>query len=266
MSDLDVVFQAEKDAIVVVGLLAHVDRYFDEQVMYPPNPVPSHTNGLNIHACVIDNADGEVLGLEQNMIHATEYPWEHAEQRALRTAGARVIVKRPRPKDMSVEDYYVNLMFTAPGTDFLRSGSTCYTTLEPCPMCAATLLVARMKRVGYILKDTKYGGAWPNLKNQYYASSESIYGVCTPGTPPTPSPFIDKVSALQTMLLARADHLRSQGTRDTLLLDYCTDLLSSATAILRASTPQDLVTEGDDRARNMRTLQDMQRLCSVDTG
>jgi tRNA(adenine34) deaminase len=36
---------------------------------------------------------------------------------------------------------------------------TLYTTLEPCPMCAGTILQARLKRIIYGAKDLKWGAA-----------------------------------------------------------------------------------------------------------
>lgn len=61
---------------------------------------------LNIHALIIDNVDGEVLALEHNQIHAHQSPVEHAEQRALRMAIARIEIKRPRAAVTTVEAYY----------------------------------------------------------------------------------------------------------------------------------------------------------------
>ena len=98
-------------------------------------------------------------------------PVEHAEQRALRTAIARIGVKRPRAPATTVEEYYRTQMFYNDGAeeaDFLKRGATIYTTLEPCPMCATTILVCRVKRTVFLLQDTTFGGEWISAKSQYY--------------------------------------------------------------------------------------------------
>ena len=107
------------------------------------------------------------LAAERNTIHCDGSPLQHGEQRALRTATGRVSAKRPRQPAQAVEAYYRSSMVTGKGTtpeDFLNVGGTLYTTLEPCPMCASSPLVCRVKRVVFLLADRKYGGAWRMLK------------------------------------------------------------------------------------------------------
>ena len=90
-------FRAERDALAFLGLLSSLYLRFDPPIS-PADAAaaqPTHFQGLNIHALIIDNADGEVLALEHNQIHAHQSPVEHAEQRALRMAIARIAAKRP---------------------------------------------------------------------------------------------------------------------------------------------------------------------------
>ena len=85
-------FRAERDALAFLGLLSSLHLRFDPPISPPTGnqSQPTHLRGLNVHALVIDNVDGEVLALEQNQIHAHESPVEHGEQRVLRAAIARV--------------------------------------------------------------------------------------------------------------------------------------------------------------------------------
>jgi tRNA(Arg) A34 adenosine deaminase TadA len=260
----DALFQAEKDSIVLLGLLSRAYLQFDPPIPVPSEPAPTHFVGLNIFGCIIDNADGEVLALDRNMIHAGGSPVEHGEQRALRAAIARVLVKRPRGPATTVEEYYRNQMFMAKGSaggDFLRLGATCYTTLEPCPMCASTLLVSRMKRVVFVLMDSKYGGAWPDLKARFYAADEAKYDALS--IDGTQSKLCAKVSHLNQTLQAKAAALRQAGTRDTLLLDHCRDELGQALDLLRRSADADLGTAGEDRTRNAAVLHGLKRSCNL---
>jgi tRNA(adenine34) deaminase len=77
--------------------------------------------------------DGMVLGEGWNCPIRTHDPSAHAEIRALRDAGGRA-------------------------GNYRLPDSTLYVTLEPCPMCAAALVHARVGRVVYGAMDPK-GGA-----------------------------------------------------------------------------------------------------------
>ncbi len=78
--------------------------------------------------------EGAVLGEGWNRPIGTHDPTAHAEVVALRAAGA------------------------AAG-DYRLAGSTLYVTLEPCIMCAAALIHARVDRVVFGAWDPKAGGA-----------------------------------------------------------------------------------------------------------
>ncbi|HEY0018249.1 MAG TPA: nucleoside deaminase [Longimicrobium sp.] len=257
-------WQAERDALATLGLLARAYELFDVPVEYPGESAPSHILGLNIHALIVDNADGEVLALERNTIHMDGSPLQHGEQRALRTAIARVGTKRPKQPTQAIEGYYRSSMFLAKGTtldDFYNLGVTLYTSLEPCPYCASALLVARMKRVAYLIPDNKYGGAWTTLKAAYYAGDDTTYlQLALTGSA---SAFADKVEQLRAQLIAKADQLRTGGTRDTHILDFCRDELKIAFDLIRQTKPSDLTSTASGDLRNSNTLADLQRLLGM---
>ena len=212
-------FREERDALAFLGLLSSLYLRFDPPISSANGGAsqPTHFQGLNIHALIIDNVDGEVLALEHNQIHAHQSPVEHAEQRALRMAIARMGAKRPRAPATTVEHYYRTQMFYNDGAedaDFLQRGATIYTSLEPCPMCATTILVCRVKRTVFLLQDTTYGGVWVSAKNQYYKKDKLTYGQLSLSG--ASSPFILRVRDLHQTLSRRVDGVRNEKVIDTL--------------------------------------------------
>lgn len=77
--------------------------------------------------------EGEVIGRGHNQTRTRVDPTAHAEVLAIREAAARAGAQR------------------LPGT-------VCYTTLEPCFMCAGALSHARVARVVFATRDPKFGG------------------------------------------------------------------------------------------------------------
>ncbi|WP_147040580.1 nucleoside deaminase [Microbacterium aerolatum] len=79
--------------------------------------------------------DGEVIGTGQNRVTRDHDPSAHAEVVALRAAGQRI-------------------------NDFSMEGATLYSSCEPCPMCMAAALWARVDRVVYAAdrQDAATGG------------------------------------------------------------------------------------------------------------
>ena len=255
---------AERDALAFLGVLAHMHLRFDPPIPAPNGSAPTHFTGLNIHGLVIDNSDGEVLALARNSIHGSESPLDHGEQHALRSAIDRVRVKRPRGPNTTIEAYYRSQMFTEPGRnleDFLRKGATLYTSLEPCPMCASTALVARVKRVIFIFNDAKYGGAWTDLKEQFYPNDDSFYGRLDLSG--TESPLATRARTLHEEILTRAETLRTEGVRDTHLFDHMRDALGAAFNLLIETNSDQLWSIESDRASNARTLLDLQRALNI---
>ena len=53
-------FRAERDALAFLGLLSSLYLRFDPPISYGDGDTaqPTHFQGLNVHALVIDNADG----------------------------------------------------------------------------------------------------------------------------------------------------------------------------------------------------------------
>jgi tRNA(Arg) A34 adenosine deaminase TadA len=261
-------FRAERDALAFLGLLSSLYLRFDPPISCGDNDTaqPTHFQGLNIQALIVDNADGEVLALEHNQIHAHQSPVEHAEQRALRMAIARIGAKRPRAPATTVEDYYRRQMFYDDGAqdaDFLQRGATIYTSLEPCPMCATTILVCRVKRTVFLLQDTTYGGVWISAKNQYYQKNHLKYGQLDLSD--AGSPFIMRVHELHQMMSKRVEGLRDYKVIDTLIFDHLIEDLQRGFKMLCRASPKDLATVGDHNARNRRTFDDLRRMCNVPT-
>ena len=261
-------FRAERDALAFLGLLSSLYLRFDPPISCGDDDAaqPTHFQGLNIHALIIDNADGEVLALEHNQIHAHQSPVEHAEQRALRMAIARIAAKRPRAPATTVEDYYRTQMFYDDGAedaDFLQRGATIYTSLEPCPMCATTILVCRVKRTVFLLQDTTYGGVWVSAKNQYYQKYHLIYGQLNLSD--ASSPFITRVHELHQTMSKRVEGIRKEKVVDTLIFDHLIEHLQSGFKLLCQAGPEELMTKGDYNATNRQTLDDLRRMCNIPT-
>jgi tRNA(adenine34) deaminase len=82
---------------------------------------------------VLVGADGSLLALAGNNCIQARDPTGHAELRVLRAAAQ------------------VSGNYRLPGT-------TLYVTLEPCPMCAAALVFARVARIVFGAADPKSGG------------------------------------------------------------------------------------------------------------
>lgn len=264
--------RTERDALGFIGVLAHAYLTWD-----PPIPAGidaagrpefTHFAGLNIHALIVDNADGEVLALERNLIHETEDPTRHAEQGAIRTALARLRVKRPRGAGASVEDYYRSHLFYDRGSsdeDYARKGCTLYTTLEPCPMCTTTICVCRMKRTVFIVPDKKYGGSWgspqkPGIKDAFYGSYDLAYGAFeAAGASRAAARAKSIVDAITPLIEA----MRAQKVQDTWFLDRLHDQLAGALDALAVLKDADIAASGADRDVNARTLMDLKRLCRL---
>jgi tRNA(Arg) A34 adenosine deaminase TadA len=86
-----------------------------------------------VGAVVVDPATGVILAACGNEVESRQDPTAHAEILALRMAAA------------------------ARGTPRI-DGCDVYVTLEPCPMCAAAMALARVRRLVFAAYDPKSGG------------------------------------------------------------------------------------------------------------
>ncbi len=77
--------------------------------------------------------NGKIVGRGHNRVEIDKDPTAHAEILALREAAQTV-------------------------RDWRLSGATIYVTLEPCIMCAAALIHARVTRLVYGTRDDRWGG------------------------------------------------------------------------------------------------------------
>ena len=82
---------------------------------------------------VIMGPSGEVLAEAGNRTEETNDPTAHAEMLVLREGAARLGIKR-------------------------LAGCDLYVSLEPCPMCAAAIALARIRRLYFAAYDPKGGG------------------------------------------------------------------------------------------------------------
>ncbi len=83
--------------------------------------------------CVVLDAEGRPLARGRNLREQLEDPTAHAEMVAVRAASERV-------------------------GSWRLDGATAVVTLEPCPMCAGALVLARVARVVWGCDDPKGGG------------------------------------------------------------------------------------------------------------
>jgi tRNA(Arg) A34 adenosine deaminase TadA len=86
-----------------------------------------------VGALLVDGASGEILARAHNRVERDADPTAHAEMLVIRAAAAASGLKR-------------------------LTGADLYVTLEPCPMCAAAISFARLRRVVFGAYDPKGGG------------------------------------------------------------------------------------------------------------
>jgi tRNA(Arg) A34 adenosine deaminase TadA len=86
-----------------------------------------------VGAVVVDGSNGEILARAHNRTERDADPTAHAELLAIRAAASRLGAARLASCDL-------------------------YVTLEPCPMCAAAIGFARLRRLYFGAGDPKGGG------------------------------------------------------------------------------------------------------------
>ena len=98
-----------------------------------PGSIPAAMRGEVPVGAVLVDAEGRILAAAGNRVEADRDPTAHAEMVVLRTAAATLGAKRLEACDL-------------------------YVTLEPCPMCAAAIALARIRRLYFGAYDPKAGG------------------------------------------------------------------------------------------------------------
>lgn len=106
------------------------DTYFMEMALQKAKESALHGE-VPVGAVVVDES-GSVVAAEGNAIICNNDPMGHAEIRALRSAAEKV-------------------------SNYRLPGMTMYVTLEPCAMCAAAMVHARITRLVFGATDPKTG-------------------------------------------------------------------------------------------------------------
>jgi tRNA(Arg) A34 adenosine deaminase TadA len=256
-------FKAERDALAFLGLMSRMFQNFDVQFTAPDGEL-SHTRGLNIHAVIIDNATGQVLGMQQNNIHEQNNPLLHAEQLTLKEAIERKNETQPiDPATTSVESYYRNLLFNDPNSyDALKNGATIYTTLEPCPFCTSALLVSRVKRIVYITPDSSYGNSFYILWTTFYKKYDIHYEQLT--LPPVQaSTIVTSAKGFLESIMKKVEEMKNspKPMASTLYFDFLKTDLELISNYFRTIAAKDLATAEDELANNTQFLEDLKKIC-----
>ena len=113
-----------------------------------------------VGALLVDR-DGEVLAVSGNNCVAASDPAGHAEMRVLRAAAARI-------------------------GNYRLPGTTLYVTLEPCAMCAAAMVHARIDRLLFGAADPRAGavgsvysiGIDGRLNHRFHVTGGVLAGPC----------------------------------------------------------------------------------------
>lgn len=254
------IFKQERDTIVGLGLLAAAFVNFDPIVSI--NSRPTHVKGFNVQCIIVDNVDGEVLAVEKNWIHRDSNPLNHAEQVAIRAAMKRLHEKRPRAALEPADVYFKNSLFMAPGKapeDFVYKGCTLYNSFDPCGMCALTLLIGYMKRIAFLFDDETFKEVYDAMRpkvGERHSIKEPLSLV--PVDDQTP---LGRGAKLILELRDKVKELESPTVKLVNTLDFCYPELKQATEILIEITEASLRTTGSDRVLNVRTLNDLKKLC-----
>lgn len=128
-----------------------------------------------VGALVFD-ADGVLIARGHNTRESHGDPTGHAEVVAIRAA-AEVLQSRAETAAASAPHPDIVALRTTP-KDWRLTGCTLVVTLEPCPMCAGAIILARLPRVVFGAWDPKAGAAgslWDLLRDPRLNHRPEVY-------------------------------------------------------------------------------------------
>lgn len=137
-----------------------------------------------IGAVIVDE-QGNVVSRGRNRVFTTSDPTAHAEVDAIRNAGHEII-----------------------NTDtkrIMKKGLTLYTTCEPCPMCACTILLSGIRKVVWAANDEEIGALRKLKEGSFFVEKFNKIEVIE-------APFLDLELKQRKML---ADYNVQRGFLDT---------------------------------------------------
>ena len=129
-----------------------IDNHFME-LAYTQIGAADKNDGLPIGAILVWN--NEIIGYGSNQAEKLADPTQHAEMQAIRNGIA--VLREKATGDMPPKKAIKKFLKRA----------TIYATMEPCPMCAGTIMMMRIRRVVISLNDPKWGalGSVGELEN-----------------------------------------------------------------------------------------------------
>ncbi|MBX3296729.1 MAG: tRNA adenosine(34) deaminase TadA [Acidobacteria bacterium] len=113
-----------------IPLVTERDEYW-MGIALEQSRLASSLDEVPVGACVV-SVEGELLAAASNRTITDNDPTAHAEVLAIRAAAKRI-------------------------GNYRLTGATVYTTIEPCVMCAGTLVNARVRRLVFGAPDERYG-------------------------------------------------------------------------------------------------------------
>jgi hypothetical protein len=128
-------------------------------------------------------------------------------------------------------------------------------------MCAVTLLVCYMKRIAYLFDHPQFATVYDDMR-QYFRGRESLKEPLALLEDGDDTPF-RKGSRLIRVMREKVKQLEASGTPLMTTVERCRDELQQAAILLMETDIDHLRASGEERARNVRTLHDIKRLCNI---
>lgn len=134
-TDMAVALLHERDGLFCVIMAQVIYVLLDEQMMHLAIAEAKRAREMGeVPVGAVIARDGKVIASAHNLVETQKDPTLHAEIVALRAAARAV-------------------------GDWRLNGATLYVTLEPCPMCAGAILLARVSRLVFGAYDAQCGCA-----------------------------------------------------------------------------------------------------------